>query len=51
MVVILSFTLWHCVLVITMSLHVCNFDPGAHVIYAFEFAFKFGCDKVVLEPC
>jgi hypothetical protein len=19
-------------------------DPGAHVIYAFEFAFKFGCD-------
>jgi hypothetical protein len=22
-----------------------NFDPGAHVFNAFEFAFKFGCDN------
>jgi hypothetical protein len=51
MVVILSFALWHCVLVITMSLHVYKFGPGAHVIYGFEFALKFGCDKVVSEPC
>ena len=26
-------------------------DPGIHVIYAFSFAFKTGCDKVVPEPC
>jgi hypothetical protein len=45
MVVILSFTLWYCVLVFTKSIHVCNFDPGAHVIYAFGFAFKTGCDS------
>jgi hypothetical protein len=45
----LSFTLWHCVSVFTKSLHVCNFDPVAHVIYAFEFAFKFWCDKMSLR--
>jgi hypothetical protein len=26
-------------------------DPGAHVFYAFGFALKSGCDKVVSEPC
>jgi hypothetical protein len=41
----------HCLLVITMSMHVCKLDPGAHVFNAFGFAFKFGVDKVVPEPC
>jgi hypothetical protein len=30
---------------------VCNFDPGAHVNYASDFAFKIGRDKLVLEAC
>jgi hypothetical protein len=51
MVVMLSFTLWHCVLVFTKSLHVCSFDPVTHVIYAFGFAFKTRRDKVVSELC
>jgi hypothetical protein len=35
------------VLVFTKSLHVCNFDPGAHVIYAFGFDFKIGCHTTI----
>jgi hypothetical protein len=51
MVVILFFTLWHCGLVFTKSIHVCNYAFGAHVIYAFGFVFKTGCEKVIPEPC
>jgi hypothetical protein len=29
----------------------CVVDPSAHVIYAFGFAYKTGCDKVVSDPC
>jgi hypothetical protein len=41
----------YCLLVITMSMHVCKLNPSAHVFNALGFAFKSGCDKVVPEPC
>jgi hypothetical protein len=38
------YTLLALFLVFTESMHVCNLDPATHVFYAFEFAFKSGCD-------
>jgi hypothetical protein len=35
----------------SLSRCMCELDPGAHVFYAFRFALKSGCDKVVPEPC
>jgi hypothetical protein len=35
----------HCLLVITVLMHVCKLEPDAHVFNAFGFAFKSGCDS------